>query len=200
MHHSPLISKHLLVKTFFFQIATIATQVNKMTSDHVGIYFLHSHTKILATDDASNSYDPHVRANIPSSMDVARIHKIYPLRQMSTCLSSDLLDAYQVIAMEHGISIEEASTYFRSVLGRLVACSHGGEPTDSQHVVAHHTSPPQHTSAGQDTPLPPIHTSIDRTTPSTRVRGFYTSLFMESDIEDDATVGSLHDYDINGII
>lgn len=94
-------------------------------------------------------------------MDVARLREIDPLQQMSACLSNYLLDAYQVIAMEHGISLEEASTYVIHLLVRSATCSHGGEPTNSQRVAAAHpTAPPQHTSIGQDTPPPPIHTSM----------------------------------------
>lgn len=131
-------------QSIFSNIATIATQVDEMTSDQVGRCLLRSHTSI---HDASASDDPYVRVDIPSSMDVARMHDIDPLRYMSACLSSDLLDAYQVIAMDHGIPLQDAPSFVRRALGRPGASSRGCEHTDSQRTAtAHPTALPQHTS------------------------------------------------------
>lgn len=49
-------------QSIFFINATIDTQVNKMTSYHVGRYFLYSRTRILAVDDALECCDPYVQA------------------------------------------------------------------------------------------------------------------------------------------
>ncbi|XP_057872684.2 transcription factor MYB28-like [Cryptomeria japonica] len=146
-------------QSIFSSIVAIATHVDEMTSDQVGRYLLHSRTSI---HDASVSDDPYVRVDIPSSMDVARMHDIDPLRQISACLSSDLLDSYQVIAMEHGIPLEDSPSFVRRVLGRPGASSRGCEHTYSQPiVVAHPTALPQHIAVGQHTPPPPIYTSVD---------------------------------------
>lgn len=86
-----------------------------------------SHTSIHGVHDASGSDDPYVQVDIPSPMDVVRMHDIDPLRHMSACLSSDLLNSYQVISMEHGIPLEEAPSYVRCVIGRPTDSSHGCE-------------------------------------------------------------------------
>ncbi|XP_059066386.1 ethylene-responsive transcription factor CRF4-like [Cryptomeria japonica] len=118
---------------------------------------------------------------------------------MSACLSRDLLDAYQVIAMDHGIPLQNAPSFVRSALGRPGTSSRGCEHTDSQPIAtAHPTAPPQHTAVGRDTPPPPVYTSVDRATdPITGFLGMFTTMLMEPDSEGDhVVVGSLHDSNI----
>lgn len=86
----------------YSSIANIATQVDEMTSDHVGRYMLHSCTTPIV-NEMDPFYDPYIHYELSLLAEITRLPEDH-LRQMSSYLVGDLVDSYQALYTLHGIT------------------------------------------------------------------------------------------------
>ncbi|XP_057832472.2 uncharacterized protein LOC131043295 [Cryptomeria japonica] len=132
----------------FKSIATIANQVDQLTSDTLSRYTLHHQFSVPPTEATSNNYDPSIRANIVSPHDVAQMTGVDELRRLYICLSRDLIDAYRFISEEFGIPLDAVKTHIRRYSDRqrglgqaTTQCSRGHEDVQVDSI-----APPKHVS------------------------------------------------------
>jgi hypothetical protein len=112
----------------FSSIATVVTQLHDISSDRCSRYMLRSRgTAPTFASSSAPVHDDYGVVDLPSSVDISAIVEVDALQRLSSCLSSDLLDAYRAVSTLTGIPLRDmTSQIIRHILSRTAV------PEDSQ--------------------------------------------------------------------
>jgi hypothetical protein len=185
-------------KQMFSSIATVVTQLHDISSDRCSRYMLRSRgTAPTSASSSAPIHDDYGVTDLPSSADISAIVEVDALQRLSSCLSSDLLDAYRAVSTLTGIPLRGMSSQIiRHILSRTPV------PEDSQRqddIPAPSTAPaateapttaPAPATEDPTAPGPPIE---DPTAP-TPTQDVGRTIDLDAD-----TTFSLHDSDISQI-
>ena len=95
----------------YSSIATVATQLQEISSDRCGRYMLRSQGNVpIDASSSTPANDAYVVANIPSPLEVLVVSDVDALHHLGSYLASDLLDSYRALSTIIGIPLQDIGT------------------------------------------------------------------------------------------